>query len=109
MTDLRGADDIPDVLAAQRGDGNAFAALFDRWFDRVFDVALRIVRNRDTAAEVAQDTFLNAWLHIGSLQQPGSFGGWLLRSARTRAFNRLERDRRSVVLGHEETTMEIDG
>ena len=108
VTDQRGADDLPDVVAAQGGDGQAFAALFDRWFDRVFDVALRIVRNRDTAAEVAQDVFLTAWQQLGSLQDPHAFGGWILRMGRNRALNRLERDRRSVVLGDEETTMEID-
>lgn len=103
--------DAPDealVIAAQGGDDTAFAELFDRWFDRVFDVAWRIVRHRETAREVAQDVFLVAWRRLGSIEQPASFGGWLLRTSRNTALNRLERERRTVTLGNEETTMEID-
>ncbi|HEX6420186.1 MAG TPA: sigma-70 family RNA polymerase sigma factor [Acidimicrobiales bacterium] len=83
------------VAAARAGDGAAFGRLFDRWFDPVYDVAWRIVRDRDTAAEVAQDVFLAAWQGLDRLEQPGSFGGWVRRIARNRALNRLERERRS--------------
>ncbi|MBN2623918.1 MAG: sigma-70 family RNA polymerase sigma factor, partial [Acidimicrobiales bacterium] len=62
-------------------------------------VAWRIVRNRDTAAEVAQDVFLAAWQGLGQLEQPGSFGGWVRRIARNRALNRLDRDRRATPAG----------
>jgi RNA polymerase sigma factor (sigma-70 family) len=83
------------VLAARAGDERAFGRLFDRWFDPVHDIAWRIVRDRDTAAEVAQDVFLVAWQGLGDLEQPGSFGGWVRRIARNRALNRLDRERRS--------------
>ena len=83
------------VLAARGGDERAFGELFDRWFDPVHDIAWRIVRDRDTAAEVAQDVFLVAWQGLGTLEQPGSFGGWVRRIARNRALNRLDRERRS--------------
>ena len=89
-------DDGAWVLAARAGDPEAFGRLFDRWFDPVYDVAWRIVRNRDTAAEVAQDVFLAAWQGLDGLERPASFGGWVRRIARNRALNRLERERRSV-------------
>ena len=88
-------DDAELVLAAQAGDQQAFSTLFERWFDRSYDVAWRIVRNRDTAAEVAQDTFLAAWQGLDGLRDPAAFGGWVLRTARNRALNRLEREGRS--------------
>lgn len=90
------AEDAAWVEAARAGDEQAFGRLFDRWFDPVFDVAWRIVRNRDTAAEVAQDVFLVAWQGLDGLEQPGSFGGWVRRIARNRALNRLDRERRST-------------
>lgn len=104
----RGDDDLDLVLAAREGDDAAFGALFDRWFDRVFDVSYRVLRDRDLAAETAQDVFLVSWQQIGELRQPGSFGGWLLRMSRNRSLNRLERERRSVALGDEETGAVID-
>lgn len=104
----RGHDDLHLVLAAREGDPQAFGVLFDRWFDRVFDVAHRILHDREVAAEVAQDVFLVAWQQLGTLERPESFGGWLLRTSRNRSLNRLERERRSVALGDEETIAVID-
>ncbi|HEV7761372.1 MAG TPA: sigma-70 family RNA polymerase sigma factor [Acidimicrobiales bacterium] len=93
---VQGHDDIELVEAARTGDPVAFGRLFDRWFDRTYDVSWHIVRNRDTAAEIAQDSFLAAWEQLPTLRQPESFGGWVLRIARNRSLNRLERERHSA-------------
>lgn len=95
------ARDTELVLAARAGDPEAFGRLFDAWFPSVYDIAYRIVRHREAAADVAQDTFLAAWQGLAGLEQPGSFGGWLRRIARNRALNWLESDRRAVVDGDE--------
>ncbi|HEY3144677.1 MAG TPA: RNA polymerase sigma factor, partial [Acidimicrobiales bacterium] len=95
-TGLRDAD---LAQRATEGDGEAFGLLFERWFDRAFDVAWHIVRNRDTAAEVAQEAFATAWQEIAGLRQPESFGGWLLRITRNKGLNRLQRDRRIDPVG----------
>lgn len=92
-------DDADLVLATLTGDAGAFGILFDRWFDRVWDVAWHIVRDREVAAEVAQDAFLAAWQGIDDLREPAAFGGWLLRTSRNRALNRLERERRTTPAG----------
>jgi RNA polymerase sigma factor (sigma-70 family) len=102
------AGDAASVAAALAGDSLAFASLFDRWFDRCFDVAFRIVRNRDVAAEVAQEVFLGAWRDLSSLRDHGAFGGWVLRTSRNRALNRMEKERRTVALGDEATTVAVD-
>ncbi|MEO5678892.1 MAG: sigma-70 family RNA polymerase sigma factor [Acidimicrobiales bacterium] len=102
------AGDAALVVAALAGDGRAFAALFDGWFDRCFDVAVRIVRNRDIAAEVVQEVFLAAWRDLGTLRDHAAFGGWVLRASRNRALNRLEKERRTVALGDEATTAAVD-
>ncbi|WP_436794375.1 RNA polymerase sigma factor [Actinospongicola halichondriae] len=104
----RGQEDVDLVVAAQQGNGDAFGQLYDRWFDRVHDLSRRVVRDPEIAAEVTQDVFLVTWRQLGTLRQPESFGGWLLRATRNRSLNRLERERRSVALGDEETVMEID-
>ena len=92
------SDDRSDaalVAAVREGDRDAYGVLFERWFDRVYDVARNIVRNPETAADVAQDTFIAAWERLDRLDNVDAFGGWLLRSARNRALDRLEREGRS--------------
>jgi RNA polymerase sigma factor (sigma-70 family) len=96
------------VHAARAGDRRAFSTLFERWFDRSYDVAWRIVRNPDTAAEVAQDTFLVAWQKLDSLRDAEAFGGWILRTARNRALNRLEREGRSRAFDTDDTVAMVD-
>lgn len=88
-------DDAALVRAAQSGNHAAFAPLVDRWFDRCWEIAWRILHDRDLAADVAQDTLLVAWRRLDSLERPESFGGWVLRIARNRALDRLARERRT--------------
>jgi RNA polymerase sigma-70 factor (ECF subfamily) len=40
------------------GDSKAFAVLVDRYKDLVFTLALRMLKNREEAEEVSQDTFI---------------------------------------------------
>ena len=88
MTQLADAD---LVNAAQRGDREALASLYERYFDAVYDFAARMVRDRDEAADIAQETFLKAMNGLGGLKQGASFRGWLFSIARNTALNRLER------------------
>src|SRR5579871_525905 len=81
-------DDAAIVARALANDPTAFGELYDRWFDRVLDLAYRIVLDTNTAADVARDAFLAAYRNLGRLEDPRAFGGWLLRITRTRAIDR---------------------
>ena len=95
-------DDAELVIAARTGEPDAFGPLVERWLDRCWEVAWRILHDRDLAADVAQETLLTAWQQLDRLDKPASFGGWVLRIARNRALNRLERERRAVPTGDPE-------
>lgn len=89
------ARDARWVRDALDGDQAAFGRLYDAWFDRVFHLVQRIVRDVESAREVSQDAFLSAWRGLSGLQDPHAFGGWLLRIARNAALNRSDREARS--------------
>jgi RNA polymerase sigma factor (sigma-70 family) len=89
------ADDAALVALAQDGDSSAFAELYERYFDRIYDFLARMVRDRAEAADLAQDTFLRAMSSLGTLQQGASFKSWLYTIARNTALNRLERASRT--------------
>ncbi|MDX1511561.1 MAG: sigma-70 family RNA polymerase sigma factor [Nitriliruptorales bacterium] len=82
------------VMQARAGDRNAFAVLYDRWFDALHDFLTRMTRNRDEAAELVQDSFLVAMQRLESLQQPDRFKSWLFQIAYRRALDRLEKRKR---------------
>ena len=91
----RAASDAALVARVRADDPHAFGELYDLYFDRVLDLAYRIVWDENAAADVAQDAFLSAWRNLDRLEDPGAFGGWLFRIARNGALDRKRRDQRS--------------
>ena len=83
------------VELARTGDQAAFAELYDRYFDPVYDFVTRMTRSRDEAEDIAQDTFLKAMNALGGLQKGASFKSWIFTIARNTALNRLERASRT--------------
>lgn len=77
-------------LIAQR-DGAAFAALYDRHAQVVYNLIMRIVREPAVAEDVLQDTFWQVWLKAGEYQASGAVGAWLYRIARNKSLDELRR------------------
>lgn len=83
-------DDGPLLGRIARGDRAALAELFQREAGRLIAVALRIVRRRDLAEEVVQDSFVAIWQRAGQFDaNKGSARGWLTTIVRNRALNLL--------------------
>jgi len=88
-------EDAVLVERARADDPDAFGQLYDRWFDRVNDLAWRITGDAVAAGDVAQDAFLAAWHKLATLSDPEAFGGWLLRITRNAALDRKRREDRA--------------
>lgn len=74
------ATEDPDwalVRAVQAGDRGAFERLLESHQERIFHFILRHVSNEADAVELAQETFVRAYLHIGKFRPQGLFSTWL--------------------------------
>lgn len=80
--------DLELVRRAQRGDQAAFQALVHRNEDRVYALALRIVRSAGDAEEVAQDAFVRAWKGLPRFRGDSAFSSWMYRITARLAFDR---------------------
>jgi len=70
----------------------AFAALYDATAAQLFGVALRILRRRDLAEEVLQESFVAVWESAGDYSAfRGAPMSWLITIVRHRAIDRLRR------------------
>jgi len=69
------------VALACAGDQSAFAELVRRRQSYTRNLLRRLCRNTALADDLAQETFLQAWKRIRSLQSVGAFGGWLRQIA----------------------------
>lgn len=74
-------DDLVLVTRAQAGELEAFEALVGRYEDRVYSLALRILRHKQDAEDITQQTFLNALEHLDGFRRESSFSTWLFRIA----------------------------
>lgn len=83
-----------DVLAAARGDRDAYVRLIDGHRTLVCSIALAIVRDLPASEDVAQEVFLTAWQGLGQLRNPTSFGPWLRQLTRNHARDVLRTRRR---------------
>jgi RNA polymerase sigma factor (sigma-70 family) len=88
-------EDAALVERARSEDADAFGRLYDRWFDRVHDLAFRVGGDATAASDIAQDAFLSAWRKLDGLQDPEAFGGWLLQITRNAALDRRRREERT--------------
>jgi RNA polymerase sigma-70 factor (ECF subfamily) len=77
------------MLEVQRGDGEAFTVLFDRYNRLVLTVALRIVHDIGEAQEVTQNVFFEFYRAARRFDPArGTLKVWLLQFAYHRSINR---------------------
>ena len=87
------------VLLALEGRQDAFSALYERYFPSVYDFLTRLLRSRDEAADVAQDTFIKALEQLHSLKAPEQFKSWLFAIAHRTGLNRVRTSKRTTAVG----------
>jgi RNA polymerase sigma-70 factor (ECF subfamily) len=86
---LQQLSDEEVMHAVQRGDGDAFAVLFDRFHRLVLVTALKIVRDVSEAEEVTQNVFFEIYRIAEKFDSAkGSLKVWLLQYAYHRSMNR---------------------
>jgi RNA polymerase sigma-70 factor (ECF subfamily) len=88
-------DDRALASRIARGDDGAFMTVYDRYGDMLFGTALRFFRDRDTAADIVQETMLAVWRRSDQYDpNHGSLGAWMLGIARNRSIDRLRAEAR---------------
>ncbi|MGH7825541.1 MAG: RNA polymerase sigma factor [Candidatus Binatia bacterium] len=83
------------VQKSQAGDMAAFQELVSRYHQKVFMVIVGMLRNRDDAMEVSQETFFRAYRKIKTFQGGSSFYTWLYRIAVNMSIDAQRRQKRN--------------
>jgi RNA polymerase sigma-70 factor (ECF subfamily) len=81
----------PKLLArVAKGDQQAFGQLYDQSSTLLFTLAYRILNDREEAAELLQEVYLEVWRKIAKYDVGrGSPIAWLVTLTRSRAIDRL--------------------
>ena len=101
-----------DRIAAQ--DDSALKKLYESTSSQLFGLALRIVRNRDAAEDVLQESFLSIWRgasnYRASLSPPMAWMGLIVRSRALDALRKRTTDRADLMNDiDDETAPDLEG
>nr|WP_198999612.1 sigma-70 family RNA polymerase sigma factor [Flavobacterium sp. ASV13] len=85
-----------------QGETNAFAVLVNRYKDMIFTLALKMLKNREEAEEVAQDTFIKIFNSLSKFKGDSKFSTWIYKIAYNTCLDRLKKNKK------EEQNISID-
>lgn len=100
-----------DVLVTQYLDGNnsAFDVLLERYKDKLYYYIYFIVRSREVAEDIFQETFVKAivTLQQGRYQPDGKFAAWITRIAHNLVIDQFRQERSENVVSNDETEVDL--
>jgi RNA polymerase sigma-70 factor (ECF subfamily) len=89
--DLPNLPDADLVALAQKGRESAFRELIRRYERPVFSLIFRMVRDRETAEDLSQDTFIKVLNHLDKYRPEFRLSSWLFKIANNVAIDHLRK------------------
>ena len=89
--DQRSASDQEVVVRARAGEEAAYRELVRRYERPVFSLIYRIVRNRELAEDLSQDTFVKVLNALSTYRPEYKFSSWVFKIANNVAIDQLRR------------------
>ncbi|WP_422350566.1 RNA polymerase sigma factor [Flagellimonas sp.] len=86
----------PDIAAILNGDTQEFSILVDQYKDLVFTVAIRTLKNREEAEEVAQDTFIKVFKSLKNFKGDSKLSSWIYRIAYNTCLDRVKKHKKEL-------------
>ncbi|WP_299363139.1 sigma-70 family RNA polymerase sigma factor [Winogradskyella sp.] len=87
-------DDIILIESINNGDTKAYAQLVDRYKDLVYTLALRMLKHREEAEEVAQDTFIKVFKSLDKFKGDSKFSTWIYRIAYNTCLDNIKKNKK---------------
>lgn len=83
------------IRAAQAGDKSAFARLIEKYWDRLYRWLYHVTRDRHTAEDMTQETFLKAFAAVQSFRPGSNFRAWVFKIGHNNLVNQKRAERRT--------------
>lgn len=103
-SDIETATDAAQISSLveriREGDREAFMTIVRLYQQKVFVMAFSILRDKEDALDVVQETFLRLYQKIGQFKRGNPFQGWIIQIAKNLSIDHYRKNRR--------TRLEID-
>ncbi len=83
------------ITKVLEGDTSAFSVLVDRYKDLIYTLALRMIKNREEAEEVSQDTFIKVYKSLAKFKGDSKFSTWVYKVTYNTCLDRLKKLKRT--------------
>lgn len=87
------AQELAWVRSIQGGDASALTPLLTRYQDRLFGVCVRMVHDRDLAADLTQDAMIKVIEGLGSYDGRAKLSTWMIRVTMNVCLSRLRAEK----------------
>jgi len=85
------------VEKSKLGDRNAQYKLYELYVDAMYNVSMRMMRIKEDAEDVVQDSFIEAFNNLSSFRYESTFGSWLKRIVVNKSINQLKKKKTPIV------------
>jgi len=85
-------NDLEIVSRCKSGDVKAFEILFEKYQTDVLYLCWNILRNREDARDITQDTFTQVFINIKNFEFSSSLKIWIMSIAYRRCIDKLRRE-----------------
>lgn len=82
------------AILLKNGDSNAFTEIYNRYWDKLYFIAYKLLKDTDAAEEIVQDVFLILWKNNNTLNIQ-SLAGYLAAMARYSVYHYLSKQKKS--------------
>jgi RNA polymerase sigma-70 factor (ECF subfamily) len=82
------------IESIKNGDTKAYAQLVNRYKDMVFTLALRMLKHKEEAEEVAQDTFIKVFKSLDKFKGDSKFSTWIYKITYNTCLDRIKKNKK---------------
>jgi RNA polymerase sigma-70 factor (ECF subfamily) len=101
--------DVNLVKRARNGDRAAFHLLVERYQRKVYGVCYGMVRNRDDAMDLSQETFIKVYRNLDRFEGSSAFYTWVYRIACNVCIDWLRRAKRTRTVDYDDAIARDEG
>ncbi|HWR83703.1 MAG TPA: sigma-70 family RNA polymerase sigma factor [Candidatus Deferrimicrobium sp.] len=95
------------VVKARQGSKEAFSRLVRLLMKNVVALTYRMTQDKDSAFDLAQETFVTAWQRLSDFRGESSFGAWLYRIATNKTLNYLKQQSGRREMSLDDAVLEV--
>ncbi len=92
MSVYRSHTDQELLRLLNKGDDDAFSEIYDRYWEKMANYAIRLTRSEDEGADIVQEIFVSIWNRKEILDIKSTLGAYLIKSARNLSLRYIEKN-----------------